>query len=44
LKPESLVEVIGSGMGAANLFAFIFVVGLAYFFGSEILQQMRFKV
>jgi hypothetical protein len=43
LKPESLVEVIGSGMGAGNLFTFVFVVGLAYLFGSEILQQMRLK-
>ena len=44
LKPESLIGVIGSGMGPANLFAFLFVVGLAYLFGSEILQQMRGKI
>lgn len=44
LKPESLVELIGSSMGVGNLFTFIFSVGLTYLFGSEILRQMRFKV
>ena len=39
-SPESLVDYVGSGMGAANLIFLVFILIIFYIFGAEIFRQV----